>query len=213
MFNKPVFTRFKLLGILLAVSSLALPMALLASDGDDPVSLVKQAANVILNDLNENRPAYTADPEQLRNVVRKHLLPLLDLEYSARLILGKSSRTASQEQIMAFSNAMSSVLINRYADGLLGFRSSDQLEVMPLKGSNNDKNTVVRTRIKLDNGGHVPVDYSFRKADQGWKSFDVKVEGISYVLTFRNQIGPRVEADGIDKVTADIIAGNVVVKD
>jgi len=213
MFNSTLITRFKLASLLLAAFSLALPLSVLANTSDDPASLVKQTANIILQDLNQNREAYTADPEQLRSVVRKDLIPLLDLEYSARLILGKSSRGASPEQISAFSEAMSSVLINRYADGLLEFESSDQLEVLPLKGDNNDKVTRVRTRIKLDNGGHAPVDYAFRKTEQGWKAFDVTVEGISYVITFRNQIGPRVEADGIDKVTADIIAGNVVIKD
>jgi phospholipid transport system substrate-binding protein len=179
----------------------------------DPVSIVEQTAAAILTDLNNNRDTYTADPAQLHSVVREQLLPLLDLEYSARLILGKSARSASPEQIAAFSEAMSNVLINRYADGLLEFRSHDQLEVLPLKGNNNEKNTRVRTRIKLDNGGYAPVDYAFRKTAEGWKAFDVTVEGISYVLTFRNQIGPRVEADGIDQVTADILAGNVVIDD
>jgi len=192
---------------------LMLTSSLPASTGDDPISLVQQTASDILASLDSNREAYTANPELLREVVRKDLLPLLDLEYSARLILGKASRGASPEQISAFSEAMSSVLINRYSDGLLAFRSSEQLEIMPLKGNNTDKVTRVRTRVKLDSGGHAPVDYAFRKTDQGWKAFDVTVEGISYVITFRNQIAPRVEADGIDKVTADIVAGNVVIED
>ena len=78
-----------------------------------------------------------------------------------------------------------------------------------MKGNNTEKLTRVRTRIKLENGNFAPVDYSFRKTDQGWKAFDVTVEGISYVITFRNQIAPRVEAEGIDKVTRDIMAGNI----
>lgn len=196
----------------LLLCCLALPISLWANN-TDPVSIVKQTAASILAELNENREAFKDDPEQLRAIVRKDLLPLLDLEYSARLILGKSARSASPEQISAFSDAMSNVLINRYADGLLGFRSSDQLEVLPLKGDNSEKVTRVKTRIKLDNGGHAPVDYAFRKTDGEWKAFDVTVEGISYVMTFRNQIGPRVEAEGIDKVTADIVAGNVVIND
>jgi phospholipid transport system substrate-binding protein len=191
---------------------LAAPASLLANN-NDPVSIVQQTAANILEELNENRATYNADPEQLRAVVREDLLPLLDLEYSARLILGKSSRSANPEQITAFSEAMSNVLINRYADGLLSFRSSDQLEVLPLKGENNEKVTRVRTRIKLDNGGYAPVDYAFRKTADGWKAFDVTVEGISYIITFRNQIGPRVEADGIDQVTAEILAGNIVIND
>jgi phospholipid transport system substrate-binding protein len=202
-----------LFGLCLAILSLAVPASLFANTNNDPISIVQETAASILENLTENRAAYTADPQKLRDVVRKDLLPLLDLEYSARLILGRASRGVSPEQLTAFSEAMSTVLINRYADGLLEFRSSDQLEVMPLKGNNTDKVTRVRTRIKLDNGGHAPVDYAFRKTAEGWKAFDVTVEGISYVITFRNQIGPRVEADGIDKVTADIIAGNVVISD
>lgn len=207
-----LLARFGLAPKLLLASCLALSTSLWANN-TDPVSIVQQTAATILANLNENRDVYKADPAQLRAVVRKDLLPLLDLEFSARLILGKSARGASPEQISAFSEAMSNVLINRYADGLLEFRSSEQLEVLPLKGDNNEKVTRVRTRIKLDNGGHAPVDYAFRKTAAGWKAFDVTVEGISYIITFRNQIGPRVEADGIDKVTADILAGNVVIKD
>jgi phospholipid transport system substrate-binding protein len=87
------------------------------------------------------------------------------------------------------------------------------VQVLPMKGKNNDKLTRVRTRIKLENGGYAPVDYAFRKTEEGWRAFDVTVEGISYVITFRNQIGPRVDAEGIDKVTADIVAGNIKIDD
>jgi phospholipid transport system substrate-binding protein len=111
---------------------------------------------------------------------------LLDLDYSARLILGKAGRGVSPEQLDAFAQAMSNVLVNRYADGLLEFRSDDQVEVLPMKGNNTEKLTRVRTRIKLENGGYAPVDYAFRKTETGWKAFDVTVEGISYVMTFRN---------------------------
>jgi phospholipid transport system substrate-binding protein len=176
---------------------------------NDPVEVVRLAAGNILADLDQNREKFTADPALLRDVVRADLMPLIDLEYSARLILGKTGRGASPEQLAAFSDAMSNVLINRYAEGLLEFHSSEQLEVMPMKGNNTDKLTRVRTRVKLNNGGFAPVDYAFHKTPEGWKAFDVTVEGISYVITFRNQIVPRVESDGIDKVTADIMAGNV----
>lgn len=181
----------------------------LAAAGSDPVSIVKQTAGTILETLDGRRAEFEAQPELLREVVRSDLLPLIDLDYSARLILGKAGRGISEQQLKAFSDAMSHVLINRYSDGLLEFRSNEQLEVMPMKGRNTEKLTRVRTRVKLQNGGFAPVDYAFHKTHDGWKAFDVTVEGISYVITFRNQIVPRVEADGIDKVTADILAGNV----
>jgi phospholipid transport system substrate-binding protein len=180
-----------------------------AVDDRDPQTIIETTASEILQMLNTRRDEFTADPQLLRAAVREDLLPLLDLQYSARLILGKAGRTASPEQLNAFAEAMSNVLTNRYAEGLLEFHSSEQLEVLPMKGNNTDKLTRIRTRIKLDTGAYTPVDYSFHKTGDGWKAFDVTVEGISYIITFRNQIAPRVEADGIDKVTEEILAGNI----
>ena len=180
-----------------------------AKDASDPVAIIEEATSHILEALESRREEFIENPELLRNIVREDLMPLIDLNYSSRLILGKSGRGVSSEQLSDFSEAMSNVLINRYADGLLLFRSNEQFEVLPMKGKNTEKLTRVRTRIRLASGSFAPVDYAFHKTEEGWKAFDVTVEGISYVLTFRNQISPRVEADGIDKVTADIIAGNV----
>jgi len=182
-------------------------------DQRDPLTIINETTSQILSLLDERREEFTADPALLREVVRCDLLPLLDLQYSARLILGKAGRGVSPAQLEAFSEAMSEVLVNRYADGLLDFRSDEQVEVLPLKGNNSDKLTRVRTRIQLENGGYAPVDYAFHKTDEGWKAFDVTVEGISYIITFRNQIAPRVETDGIDKVTEEIRAGTITISE
>ena len=52
-----------------------------------------------------------------------------------------------------------------------------------------------------------------RRTDEGWRVFDVTVEGISYVMTYRNQIGPLVASKGIDQVTRDIREGNIVLEE
>jgi len=199
------FALFLLLGSSAALAN--------SDDQRDPLTIIEETTAQILGTLDERREEFTADPEQLRTIVREDLLPLLDLEYSARLILGKEGRKVSPEQLDAFSQAMSNVLVNRYSDGLLDFRSDKQIEVLPMKGKSTEKLTRVRTRIKLENGGFAPVDYAFRKTEQGWKAFDVTVEGISYIITFRNQISPRVAADGIDKVTQEILAGNIKINE
>ena len=180
-----------------------------AVDGRDPATIVHEVSNHIFEVLDSDRAEFTENPDLLVDVVRDNLLPMLDLEYSARLILGRSGRGVSADQLKAFSEAMSNVLIERYAENLLEFSSDELFQVMPMKGKNTDKLTRVRTRIKLSTGGFVPVDFAFHKTGSAWKAFDVTVEGISYVITFRNQISPRVQADGIDKVTADIVSGSV----
>lgn len=184
-------------------------LAAAAGEESDPVTILQSATNHILSTLEENRAEFTENPALLQDIVREDLLPMIDMEYSSRLILGKAGRGVSPENLQAFSDAMSSVLINRYADGLLNFRSDEQFQIMPLKGKNTDKLTRVRTRIRLESGSYAPVDYAFRRTENGWKAFDVTVEGISYVITFRNQIAPRVMSEGIEQVTADILAGTI----
>ncbi len=180
-----------------------------AVDHRDPATIITEASTQILDLLDSHRAEYTQNPELLVDVVRENMLPLIDVVYSARLVLGRAGRKASEEQLAAFADALSNILINRYSTSLIEFSNRERIQVMPLKGKNTDKLTRVRTRIKLDQGSAVPVDFAFHKTETGWKIFDVTVEGISYVITFRNQIAPRVQADGIEKVTAEIIAGNV----
>jgi phospholipid transport system substrate-binding protein len=177
--------------------------------GDDPVSLVEDITAHIFADVAENLEEFTANPETLQTLVRTDLMPLLDVDYSARLVLGRAGRGLTEEKINEFSTCMSNLLINRYSQGLLHFSSTASLRVLPQRGDLNEKLTRVRTRVQLPTGGEAPVDYAFHKTPEGWKAFDVIVEGISYVTTYRNQIMPDVQANGIDSVLERLGSGQL----
>mgnify|MGYP001825562012 CR=1 FL=1 len=184
-----------------------------ATAQETPEEVVRRVAGDLLESLEQNQAAYQADPARLEQLVRQDLLPALDVEYSARLILGRAGRGATPEQIEAFANTMSDVLIERYATGMVEYRGREQLEVLPQRGELNERATRVRTRVKTNNGTQIPVDYVFRKTDEGWKAFDVIVEGISYVTTYRNQIMPQVTESGIDAVTQRLARGELELGD
>jgi phospholipid transport system substrate-binding protein len=199
---------------------LVLTVALIFSNGlsaqkpaDDPVSLVENITGQIFADLAKNLEDYTARPEALEDLVRRDLIPLLDIDYSARLILGRAGRGIEKKKIDEFATAMSDLLISRYAKGLLEFSSEIKLQVLPQRGDLDEKLTRVRTRVTLPGGGEAPVDYAFHKTPEGWKAFDVVVEGISYVTTYRNQIMPDVQANGIDSVIERLSTGQLELTD
>lgn len=179
------------------------------SQADDPVSLVENITGKIFSDVTENLEEYTENPELLEDLVRKDLMPLLDINYSARLILGRAGRGLEKAKIEEFASSMSNLLIDRYSRGLLQFASNIKLQVLPQRGDLNEKVTRVKTRVSLADGGEAPVDYIFRKTPEGWKAFDVVVEGISYVTTYRNQIMPEVKANGIDSVIKRLNTGKL----
>jgi phospholipid transport system substrate-binding protein len=177
--------------------------------GDDPVSLVESTAGKLFSAAAENREAYDADPALLEQLVHRDLLPVLDIEYSARLILGRAGRGLDDAKINEFATCMSNLLIDRYSKALLDFSSKIKLNVLPQRGELNDKLTRVRTRVTLPSGREAPVDYAFHKTAGGWKAFDVIVEGISYVTTYRNQIMPEVQDNGIDSVIERLNSGQL----
>lgn len=177
--------------------------------GSDPVSRVEDVTVHIFADVAENLLYYTEHPDALHTLIRTDLMPLLDVDYAARLVLGRAGRGIEKEKIDEFADSMSNLLINRYSKGLLYFSSEVKLRVLPQRGDLNEKMTRVRTRVQLPKGGEAPIDYVFHKTPDGWKAFDVIVEGISYVTTYRNQIMPDVQANGIDSVIERINAGQL----
>lgn len=198
--------------VVMAMAAAAHIMPLWA-DVSEPARIIEDTAGRILDKVEANREMYEKDPDALKEFVSKELLPLLDQQYSAQLILGRHGQGIPGEKLAAFAEALSSQLVNRYSSGLLRFQSREQMEIIPSKGRDTDRLTRVRTRVKLETGGFAPVDYAFRKNNDEWKVFDVTIEGVSYILTFRNQIAPRVAEEGIDQVTADLLEGNIDVTD
>ncbi len=180
---------------------------------DDPSALFRDKSTAIVNKLNARRNEIRANPRIAEEIVRSDLLPLMDIEYSARLILGREARSATPEQLEAFAIAMSNQLINRFASGLLQFRSREQVEVLDLKGKINARATKVKTRWRLDSGGYALVDYVVRMTDDGWKVFDVVVEGISYIISFQGQIRQEVRAVGLDAVIERLTSGDLDLAD
>ena len=182
------------------------------ADTSDPVELIRETVGEMFALVDENRSEYEAEPSLLEDELRERLLPRLDTIHSARLVLGRHGRGLEREQVEDFAEALSELLMSRYATGLLEFRSRDQVEILPLAGDNTERSTRVRTRVRLDSGNRAPVDYVLRKAGDEWRVFDVIIEGISYVATFRNQISEEIRRDGFDRMLARLQAGEIEVE-
>lgn len=175
----------------------------------EPREIVSNNTERVVEMIEENRSHYEENPDALREDIREILMPTIDIVYSARLVLGSHGRGLDEEQIEAFAEALGDQLLNRYATALLEYDLRDRFEILPERGENTERMTRVRTRIKLEGSNRAPMDYVFRKNDGSWQVFDVIVEGISYVSTFRNQIGEEIRRDGFDKMLERLESGEV----
>ena len=164
-----------------------------------PQELVENSAKRMLAELDKNRPIYAKDPAKLDSLVANVLLPNFDSEYSARLVLGQAWRTATPEQRKRFVDAFYHSLLRNYGNALLNF-TADRFVILPYKGDPADNTATVRTEVKKSSGESVPVNFSLRKTEAGWKAWDVVIEGISYVKSFRTDFGAEIQQKGLDEV-------------
>lgn len=181
-------------------------------DNRDPVEIVRATTDALYELVDENRECYEENVDALEDEIRDIMLAEVDTLYSGRLILGRQARGMEQDRVVEFADALSNLLIRRYAEGLLDFESREQVEIRPLSGNNTERMTRVETRVKLTSGEVAPVDYVFRKTDEGWKIYDVIVEGISYVTTFRNQIGEQIRQQGFDTTLEKLQQGEIEIE-
>jgi phospholipid transport system substrate-binding protein len=164
-----------------------------------PNELVTKVAQDTLRDLDAHRSEYKKDPKKVRELVDKNMLPYFDTAYAAQLVLAKHWRTATAEQRKRFVEAFYQSLLQNYGEALLEF-TPDRLKILPFQGKPEDQVVTVRSEVRRDNGTRVPVNYSLRKTPQGWKAYDVTIEGVSYVKSFRTDFSSEIQQKGLDAV-------------
>jgi phospholipid transport system substrate-binding protein len=190
-----------LISSLLLMVSAALPAfaadAPPATPGLGPQALMEEVSQELLHEIDANRAALAKDPARLRAVIDKYLLPHFDTDYAARLVLGKHWRTATAEQRNRFIETFYKALMKDYGDAILEF-TADRLRFLPFRGDPNANTATVRTEVRRDSGQMVPVNYTMRRTPEGWKAWDVTIEGISYIRNFRADFGAEVDQHGIE---------------
>lgn len=190
----------------LATLCLLLLSAVVQADSRTPDQVVTETAETLAKRIEGQRAWLEANPADLYKLVDEVFLPVFDTDYAGRLVLGKHWRTATTEQKKKFIDTFYDFLLRSYARHVLRFER-DKVRILPGSSTAPDpKNTVVKSVMQLDDGTSLPVNYSLRQTAEGWRAFDVRIEGISYVQNYRNQFNAEIKAKGIDAVIARLQA-------
>lgn len=193
--------------VLLAVGFSAAPAVVHAEES--PGAMVEARSVAVLKELSSRREEFRADPEKLHQFVRHELDNLFERGYSARLVLGRHSRGVADEKINAFAVALSDNLMRKYGNALLDVDPGVSIKVKSETPLRDGKMMRVATDIMRRAGEPVPVDYMFVRTPDGWRAFDVIVEGVSYVQTYRNQFDELLRSESIDTLTAKLSTGAI----
>lgn len=185
------------------------PAAATATTQGTPSKLVLDNSTRVLAALESRRAEFTKDRAKLRRFVDGEFNQMFDRDYAARQVLGRHGRGASDADVKLFADALADNLMQRYGSSLLDFNTRLQVRVKSETALPRGLGVKVASELVRSGGDPIPVDYLMRQSGGQWKVFDVMVEGVSFVQTFRQQFDAELQRKSIRQVAADLRNGQI----
>ena len=176
---------------------------ILAADtaADDPVAaeeFIRQLAGDAIGILNDTAMTQSERDEAFRALLREGFA----LDYVSRLVLGRHRRTASSAQKAAYEKVFPEYILRIYSSRLT--RVGDEEFVVGGTAPAGKRDIYVRSKIVRPDGPPLAADWRVRKMGEELKVIDLKVEGISMVITQRDEFMAKIASSGLDSLIADL---------
>ena len=174
---------------IIAVLWLALAAPALAQNSS-PTQTVKSVVDNILMILRSEEFEF----EQARPLIRTEIQRGFDDLAMAQSVLSTNWRDASEAQQGEFRDLLMRTIESTYIGRLRAYTDeSVEFRDETINGSRASVNTVVVT-----DAGDIPIVYQLRQRRDGWFVYDVEIENVSMVSTYRETYRSVVRRDGMD---------------
>ena len=191
------------------LTALVLLPGLAAAQEASASKVVLENSQRILSALESRRDEFKADRGKLESFVAGEFNATFDRDYAARQVLGRHARGAAADDVKLFADALADSLMRRYGSSLLDFNTRLKVRIKSETVLPRGLGVKVASELLRKGGEPIPVDYFMRKSGDSWKVFDVMVEGVSFVQTFRNQFDAPLSNKTIAQVAAEIRGGKL----
>jgi phospholipid transport system substrate-binding protein len=187
------------LGVLLAAS--------------DPVAQLSQTADQMISALKSNKAAIKSNPAMVEGLARNILLPQANVELMAKLALGRDGwNNATDQQRAEFTNSFTTLMIRTYASAFSAY-TDETVKFFPLRpGDMNGDRVQIKSEILQDGGPPIPVNYRLLQQGDAWKVYDITVDGVSLIQSFRSQFASQLSQGGMDQLLAALNKHNAALK-
>ncbi|HTM62672.1 MAG TPA: ABC transporter substrate-binding protein [Burkholderiales bacterium] len=162
-----------------------------------PDQLVQKITDDVLAAIKSDKELAAGDKQKALKVAEEKVLPYIDFEQATRLAVGRSWNQATPEQKKQLVAEFRAMLVRTYSNAIQVYQGQT-LKVLPSRGKQDPEDTTVRTQYVRAGGQPLPIEFHMRKADKGWKVYDIVVEGVSLVMTYRSEFDAVVKQEGIE---------------
>lgn len=156
------------------------------AESGDPVALLQSIANNMINSLRANKANLKNKPQVVYDLAYKYVVPYANLnEMSKRVLPPRIWNSASEAQRTEFQKLFTKTVIRTYASALSNYEDQT-IKFYPLRGGAG--NTVeVHSQIMSGDRDPISVTYRLVRTGAGWRLYDMSVEGVSMLGSFRAQ--------------------------
>ena len=180
------------------IAALAAGVAAIAMAADvAPDELVRKTVDEVLAVIKADKDLQAGGQKKLLELVDAKVLPNFDFTRMTQLAMGRNWKEASEPQKESLTREFRTLLVRTYSSSLSQYRNQT-VEVKAARVAPADTETIVKTVILQTNGPAVPIDYSMAKGAAGWKVYDVVIDGVSLVTTYRGSFSDQIRQGGID---------------
>jgi phospholipid transport system substrate-binding protein len=162
-----------------------------------PDQMVKNVADGVLQIIRNDKDIQSGDMSKITALTEEKILPHFDFVHMSRVTLGAFWAKATPEQQAAFVKQFRTLVTHTYSSALSKYRDQT-IEYKPFLLSQNDNDVKVKSLIIQPGGSSIPVNYLLEKGGDEWKVFDVDIDGISLVTTYRGQFVSIIRQEGMD---------------
>ena len=174
-----------------------------------PEQLVQKITNDVLAAIKSDRQLAAGDKQKALELAQEKILPYVDFEYATRLAVGRPWRQATAQQRKDLVTQFRNMLVRTYSNSISAYQGQT-LKVLPARGKENTEDeATVHTQFVRPGGQPLAIDFQMHKTGSGWKVFDINVEGVSLVLTYRSEFGAIVKQQGIDGLIKALAEKNI----
>jgi phospholipid transport system substrate-binding protein len=193
--------------IFATVATVAAFAATSAFAQDAPDEVVRKNVNDVLATIKADKDLQNGDIRKVEKLAEEKVIPHFNFQRMTQLAVGRNWKDANDAQKTALVSQFRTLLIRSYSSSLSSYRNQT-VDVKPVKASPSDTEVVVKTAVNQPGGQPIPIDYSMEKTPNGWKVFDVLIDGVSLVTNYRSSFNTEIKANGIDGLIKSLTERN-----
>jgi phospholipid transport system substrate-binding protein len=174
----------------------------------DPVSDLKSIADRLINKLKQHQTTLKNNPSMVYGFARQIVVPAADIDEMAKRVLPPQTwNSASASQRATFKREFTTLLVHTYASALANY-TDETINFYPVRGGYAGKsNVTVNSQIERPDGS--PISVTYRMVYKGrWKLYDLSVEGVSMLESFRSQFSDTLSQGNMESVIAQLQTHN-----